>query len=251
MRFIRRGNPAGADARGLDNVHDLFNRDQMRRAISILVAVAAGLAVVFVVPALLLMRSADPFGVDASPFVVLLDVINAAPIWMPLAPIAAAFAYYRCYAKLSARNDDVTDAFPGWKVFRMTIAIYLVMVAAGAGSTVWYSYQLNYVCGPDDNIIQSEVDAIKQAQRRIFKAHYGTHDIPGYVDEEPSVANFGRPVCCEVKRTLTRTGVILWEVSLDGETIGEPKKRHVSAVMRLSNCGVVFDDSYMFAKPIR
>jgi hypothetical protein len=45
-------------------------------------------------------------------------------------------------------------------------------------------------------------------------------------------------------------GVIVWEVYLRGETVGEPKKRNVDAVMRLSNCGEVFrDESFISADP--
>jgi hypothetical protein len=47
-------------------------------------------------------------------------------------------------------------------------------------------------------------------------------------------------------------GVIIWEVELEGKTIGEPKQRHVSALMRLSNCGAAFDEeSFMTSEPIR
>jgi len=53
------------------------------------------------------------------------------------------------------------------------------------------------------------------------------------------------------KKTRTAAGTIVWEVGLEGETIGELKPRHVSALMRLSNCGGVFEDSYIFAEPIR
>jgi hypothetical protein len=57
-----------------------------------------------------------------------------------------------------------------------------------------------------------------------------------------------------VFRSIVREGNDLYAVTvvtLDGETIGEPKKRHVNADMKLSNCGIVFDDSYISAEPIR
>lgn len=175
---------------------------------------------------------------------------------MPLAPIFAAWAYYSCYTRLTAPNrsgwEEPARTLPGWKIFRATVAMYLVMAAVIAVGTGWYNYQLNYVCGPSDHIIQSEADAIRLAQSRIYKAHYGSHGISGYVDEPPSVADFSRPDCCEARKTLTMTGLIQWEVNLDGETIGEPKKRHVGARMMLSNCGMVFDgDSYITAEPMK
>ena len=119
---------------------------------------------------------------------------------------------------------------------------------------VWFAafaLRTNYACGPDEHIIRSNADAIEQAQRRMYKARYGSHGILGYVDEKPGNTDFSQPNCCEVEKTITLNGVIVWEVGLEGETIGEPKKRHVSALIRLSNCGAVFDeDSYIIAEPI-
>jgi len=90
---------------------------------------------------------------------------------------------------------------------------------------------MNNVCEPGDHIILSDSDAIKQAQMRLFRARYGSHGRPGYVDEKPGYADFSQANCCEVKKTRTAAGVIVWEVGLEGETIGEPKKRHVSALI--------------------
>jgi hypothetical protein len=236
---------------------NLIVRRRIRVAVSILVAIAVGLAVTFAIPAYFLIHQLGwSFNVRDAIWLITLGLINSFQIWLPAAPFAAVCAYYYCYSKLGAWKQSGQTAAPirpkpGWKIFRATMVSYLVIAAIIAGAAAWDSYRLNYVCGPDDHIIQSEADAIKQGQRRIFKAHYGTHDTPGYVDEKPGVADFSQPDCCAVKRTLTMTSVIQWDVSLDGETIGEPKKRHVSALMRLSNCGVVFDDSYIFADPIR
>ena len=67
----------------------------------------------------------------------------------------------------------------------------------------------------------------------------------------PFCSRLCSPVKCTCQKTILWDGIIVWVVNLDGETIGEPKKRHVNADMRLSNCGVVFDDSYISAEPIR
>ncbi|WJR76456.1 hypothetical protein [Bradyrhizobium sp. NP1] len=129
---------------------------------------------------------------------------------------------------------------------------FLVLLVLVVGWHVRFAYRTNYVCGPDEHIIQSDADAIKQAQKLMFKAHYASHGISGYIDEKPYIADFSQADCCTVRRVLSANGVIVWKVSLDGETIGEPRPRHVSADILLSNCGAVFDDdSYIVAEPIR
>jgi hypothetical protein len=127
----------------------------------------------------------------------------------------------------------------------------LLLVVLAVVAELAFVFHMNYVCGSDEYLIRYKVDAIARAQKRMFKAHYGTHDIPGYIDEKPYIADFSRPDCCHAERTVVFPGFILWTVTLDGETIGEPKKRHVGAYIKLSNCGMVLDDSYILATPIR
>jgi hypothetical protein len=135
-----------------------------------------------------------------------------------------------------------------WNAFATFSALLVVVIVGDCAS---FAYRLNNVCGPGDHIIQSDADAIKQAQIRIIQARYGSHGVPGYVDEKPGYADFDQANCCEVTRYRTAIGIIVWEVGLEGKTIGEPKSRHVSALMRLSSCGAVFEDSYIFAEPRR
>ena|GEM_PF-2360900 len=136
-----------------------------------------------------------------------------------------------------------------WKALA-TFSLLLTVLIVGICAS--FAYRLNNVCGPGDRIIESEADAIKQAQIRIIRARYGSHGIPGYVDEKPGYADFSRVDCCRVRRSRTATGVIIWVVELRGETIGEPKKRYVNALMELSNCGAVFgDSSFITAEPTR
>jgi len=137
-----------------------------------------------------------------------------------------------------------------WNAFAVFSLLLTVLIASWLAQ---FTYRLNNVCGPGNHIIHSDADAIKQAQIRIIRARYGSHGIPGYIDEKPGYADFGQTDnCCKVTRSRTIFGVIVWEVYLDGETIGEPKKRRVSALMRLSNCGEVFDEeSFITADPIR
>jgi hypothetical protein len=129
---------------------------------------------------------------------------------------------------------------------------FLALVLLIVGWLAEFTYRKNNICGPGDHIIRSDVDAIEVAQIRIFRARYGSHGIPGYIDEKPGSVDFSRTDCCAVTRTRTAIGVIVWEVDLHGETISEPRKRYVSAEMRLSNCGAVFDeDSFITAEPAR
>ena len=135
-----------------------------------------------------------------------------------------------------------------WNAFAAFSALLVVLIVGDCAS---FAYRLNNICGPGDHIVRSEADAIKQAQIRIIRARYGSHGIPEYVDEKPGYADFGQTdECCKATKTTTVLGVIVWVVSLHGETIGEPKKRYVSAQMSLSNCGAVFvDESFITAEP--
>lgn len=140
------------------------------------------------------------------------------------------------------------------KIFRARNALLLLVALPTVlfvSFAARFTYRLNNICGPGDHIIKSEDDALKQAKIRIFSARYGSHGRAGYVDEKPRLVNFNLD-CCEVTRSRTAFGVILWKIYLHGETIEEPKKRYVSAQLLLSNCGAVFvDDSFITADPTR
>ncbi len=127
----------------------------------------------------------------------------------------------------------------------------LLLVVLIVGVYVVSAFHTNYVCGPDHHLIRYKVDAIARAQKRMFEAHYIEHRIAGVINEKPYIADFSRPDCCHAEKTIAWNGIILWVVTLDGETIGEPTKRHVGAYITLSNCGVVLDDSFISAEPIR
>jgi hypothetical protein len=137
--------------------------------------------------------------------------------------------------------------------WRALATLSLLLTVLIIGDFASFAYRLNSVCRPGYRIIHSEADAVQRAQVQIFRARYGSHGIPGYVDEKPGSTDFGRiDDCCRVARTRTMGGVIVWKVWLHGETTGEPRKRRVSAEMWLSNCGVVFDeDSTITAEPAR
>lgn len=54
-----------------------------------------------------------------------------------------------------------------WNAFRK---IVLLLAGFIMGEYAAFAYRLNNICGPGDHIIQSEAEAIKQAQIRIIRA---------------------------------------------------------------------------------
>jgi hypothetical protein len=244
-------------------------RSRRRRiAASLLFSIAVGLAISFVVPLLFAFKMCEASGCSNGMWVwaALLGALYSYFITLPLAILASAYAFYSFDMKLSVLADftgmtasgrpisppDLRPRTPMRKVFRAAGVGWLILLAVWIGWIAEFVYRMNNVCAPGDQIILSDTDAIKLAQMRLFRARYGSHGIPGYVDEKPGYADFSQANCCEVKKTRTATGIIVWEVGLEGKTIGEVKPRHVSALVRLSNCGAVFvEDSYVFADPIR
>ena len=135
---------------------------------------------------------------------------------------------------------------------RVIVAVLLAPFVLLLGLHVYGVYDLNNVCGPDRHMIGSEADAIEAAKNQTFEARYMPHDIPGYEDTKPGILDYSRTDnCCSAKRTRQLSGVIVWEVKLEGETY-ESKRRYGSAYMALSNCGVVFrSESFVSASPKR
>src|SRR6266700_72370 len=110
--------------------------------------------------------------------------------------------------------------------FLLLVSVLLLLIV---GDLVAFAYRKNS-CGPGDHVLLSTDDDIKQAEIRISRARYGSHGVPGYVDEKPDLVDFGQSRDCSgATRSRNILGVVIWKVYLDGETIGEPKKRHVSA----------------------
>src|SRR4051812_1747193 len=111
-------------------------------------------------------------------------------------------------------------------VFLLLVSLPLLLLLA---DLVAFTYRKNS-CGPGDHVIQSEADAIKQAKIRISMARYGSHGVPGYLDEKPDLVDFEKSTdCCKATRGRNIFGVVVWDVFLKGETIGEPRKRYVGA----------------------
>jgi hypothetical protein len=140
---------------------------------------------------------------------------------------------------------------PKARVFRLAGVGWLGFLAVWGIMLADCVYRKNNNCGPDNGPIASNMDAIVRAQKSISKARYLSQD-PGYDNDKPYVVDFGpAKTCCSATRWRTGFGVIVWDVSLNGETIGEVRNRHFSAQILVSNCGVVFDDdSVIFADPI-
>ena len=136
------------------------------------------------------------------------------------------------------------------KIFRAR-NVFLALAVLIVGWQAEFTYRLNNVCDRGDHITQSDADAIKQAQIQIVELVTAATVYPDMSDEKPGYADFSQADCCTVRRSRTIFGVIIWEVRC-GETVGEPKKRRVTADMWLSNCGAVFDEnSSITAEPIR
>jgi hypothetical protein len=245
-------------------------RSKHRRvAASLLFSIAVGLTIISVIPLLFAFwRCGSLYCADGRNWVwtVVLGAFLSHFIMLPIAILVSAYAFYSCDTKLSVLADftgltasgqriappDLRPRTPMRKVLRAAGVGWLILLAVWISWIAQFVYRMNNVCGLGDHIILSDADAIKQAQMRLFRARYGSHGISGYVDEKPGTADFSGADCCSVARTRTITGIIVWEVGLEGQTVGELKPRHVSAMMRLSNCGEVFDeDSYVFAEPIR
>ena len=130
--------------------------------------------------------------------------------------------------------------------------IILLLVTLFVGLNVGFAYRKNNICSAGDHPIRSEADAIKQARIRFSRANYHRHEIYGYLDEMPELVVWDQANrCCKVTRIRNVFGVIVWEISLQGESEGEATRRRVDAVMSLSNCGTVFtEDSFISATPI-
>jgi hypothetical protein len=95
------------------------------------------------------------------------------------------------------------------KKWRASGFFLLLGVGLVVGDCASFAYRLNNVCGPGDRLIRSEADAIKQAKARTFVAHYGSHGIPGYVDEKPAAIDFDHTDnCCEAARSRTILGIV-------------------------------------------
>jgi hypothetical protein len=128
-----------------------------------------------------------------------------------------------------------------WRKWRASGIFLLLGAGLIVGDCASFAYRLNNVCGPGDRVIESESDAIKQAQARTSKAHYITHGIAGYVDERPALIDFDHTDnCSKATRSRNVFGDIVWRVYLDGETIGEPKKRYVGAICPFQIAGRFF-----------
>jgi hypothetical protein len=237
-------------------------RTRRRRiATSLFFSIAVGFAIISVLPLLLAFgscgSSSDPY--ECWVFVAFVALVFSHFIMVPIAIFVSAYAFYSCSTKFSAlagfsgltssgwpiSPPDLRPRTPMRKVFRAAGVGWFILLALELGSTAYFSYERNYMCAAGSHIILSDADAIEQAQKQFNGAHIV------HKDGDFGVADFNRANCCEVERTRTGTGVIIWKVGIEGETIGEPKKRHVSAHVELTNCGELFvDGSYVIFDPV-
>ncbi|MFG3591913.1 hypothetical protein [Bradyrhizobium sp. RDI18] len=119
------------------------------------------------------------------------------------------------------------------------LGLIALLLALWIGFVAEFSYRMNS-CGPGDRVIQSEVDAIEVAKKKIVKdARFSSNrfgSAPDFVDDLSEMEN-----CCSAVRTRNYSFVVVWEVNLFARTAARPNPRH--ATVMLSNCG-----SYIFAE---
>jgi hypothetical protein len=134
-----------------------------------------------------------------------------------------------------------------WRYFFLLLTLLVVCYC------VEFVYRKNNICGPGEQTIQSDAQAIERAKTLIHRARYvgfGRFDgldmldigLPRAAHGRPGNIDFSQPDCCKVTRTRSALGVIIWEVDLKGVTTGEPTRRRITASILLSNCGAIFPD---------
>ena len=139
----------------------------------------------------------------------------------------------------------VGDEFKMNKVFHIRNVVLLLLGLL----VVWcalFAYRKNNVCSADDHPIQSGIDAIEVAKRKIVKDRSFSSDsfgsAPEFVDLLDETEN-----CCGAARIRTIFGVIVWIVDMRAKASARYRDRTVHVEM--SNCGEIFgDDSYKDAE---
>ena len=134
--------------------------------------------------------------------------------------------------------------------WRALVTFFAFLAVWIVGDLAAFSYRLNNVCGPGGRTIQSEAAAIRMAKALALSAYYNSSHA---FDDKPDLVEFRQEDgCCTVTRTRTLFGVIVWQASLLGETVGEIRAREVKAFVAFSNCGKLFkDDSSISTLPTK
>ena len=123
------------------------------------------------------------------------------------------------------------------KILRARNFVLLVLLSL----ILWhveFAFRKNNICSVDDHSIQSEVDAIDVAKKKVVKDRFFSSDAFGSAHElvESLVETEN---CCSAERSRRGFGVIVWSVYLNAKTA---KYNRRTIFVEMSNCGLIFHD---------
>jgi hypothetical protein len=168
----------------------------------------------------------------------LVVVVVAVLCWLRFGPLHSGWLYVALGLVL------VAMVFVWWALvmrkWRALVTSFVLLAVWTVGDFAAFAYRMNNVCEPGGRVIQSDAAAIKMAKALALSTNYGSSHV---FDDKPDLVEFRQTDgCCTVTRTRTLFGVIVWKVSLLGETVGEMRERDVHAFVAFSNCGELFVD---------
>lgn len=117
--------------------------------------------------------------------------------------------------------------------------VFLALVVLLVIWDVEFAYRKNSACLAEDHRIQSEVDAIAVARKKIVKDRSFSSELFGSASEfVESLDNTEN--CCSASRTRNIFGVIVWSVYLEAKP--SANHNHRTVYVEMSNCGEIFHD---------
>jgi hypothetical protein len=104
---------------------------------------------------------------------------------------------------------------------------------------VEFAFRKNNICSVEDHSIQSELDAIDVAKKKVVKDSFFSSDAFGsaheFVESLVETEN-----CCSAERARNVFGVIVWSVYLTAKATAKYNRRTI--FVEMSNCGEIFHD---------
>jgi len=123
-------------------------------------------------------------------------------------------------------------------IFRARNFVLLVLLSLILWS-VEFAFRKNNVCSIEDHLIQSELDAIDVAKKKVVKDRFFSSDAFGsaheFVESLVDTEN-----CCGAERSRNGFGVIVWSVYLTAKATAKYNRRTI--FVEMSNCGQIFHD---------
>lgn len=124
------------------------------------------------------------------------------------------------------------------KIFRAR-NLFLLMLLSLILWHVEFAFRKNNICSVEDHPIQSELDAIDVAKKKVVKDSFFSSERFGsaheFVESLVETEN-----CCSAERTRRGFGVIVWGVYLNAKATAKYNRRTI--FVEMSNCGLVFHD---------